>query len=153
MTNALEQVTSVVSEVKTLIADFAETKKKLQAGMQEKLQVVFKEFLVANPEISVITWTQYTPYFNDGSSCTFSVGDFWAIPTGSSWEEGEYAEEYAISKSNKDVKVSETTQKNWDEFETVLRSIPDDIYEDMFGDHVEITVTKDKIDVEEYEHE
>lgn len=41
-----------------------------------------------------------------------------------------------------------------EEFESLLRTIPDDFYEELFGDHVKVTIHKDgRIDVEEYEHD
>lgn len=33
----------------------------------------FKEFFNNHPEAKEIVWTQYTPYFNDGDVCTFSM--------------------------------------------------------------------------------
>ena len=34
--------------------------------------------LAAAPEIAALRWRQYTPYFNDGEPCTFSVNDLYA---------------------------------------------------------------------------
>lgn len=36
---------------------------------------LFKEFFEQNPNVYALQWAQYTPYFNDGDPCTFSVGD------------------------------------------------------------------------------
>lgn len=35
-----------------------------------------------DPRIHTIGWTQYTPYFNDGEPCEFSVGQPWFTTTG-----------------------------------------------------------------------
>ncbi len=43
-----------------------ELSKKLQAHAKTMLKPVFKEFFDSTPEIEAITWTQYTPHFNDG---------------------------------------------------------------------------------------
>lgn len=47
----------------------AEFKTKAQAAMKESFKEVFDLF----PEITAIRWVQYTPYFNDGETCEFSV--------------------------------------------------------------------------------
>lgn len=36
---------------------------------------VFIDFLKENPAVRSIYWDQYTPYFNDGDQCIFSVGE------------------------------------------------------------------------------
>lgn len=39
-------------------------------------------------------------------------------------------------------------------FKSVLSTIPKDFYKDLFGDHVQVTVTREgKIEVDEYEHD
>ena len=51
----------------------------LKAEMQENSKVLmkeaFREFLEKYDVVDNIFWTQYTPYFNDGEYCEFSVGD------------------------------------------------------------------------------
>jgi hypothetical protein len=51
----------------------------LKAEMQENSKVLmkeaFREFLEKYDVVDNIFWTQYTPYFNDGEACEFSVGD------------------------------------------------------------------------------
>lgn len=53
--------------------------KALQEEASKTSQEVFKQslakFFTAVPEITAITWTQYTPYFNDGEACEFGVGE------------------------------------------------------------------------------
>jgi len=51
-----------------------ETYQKALDDVKEKhVKKAFKVFLEAHPEIKCIFWSQYTPYFNDGDPCTFSV--------------------------------------------------------------------------------
>lgn len=58
-----------------LLDNFIEAKKAFQAQAQESLKEAFKEVFDLHPEITAFVWTQYTPYFNDGEPCEFSVGD------------------------------------------------------------------------------
>jgi hypothetical protein len=55
----------------------------LKAEMQENSKVLmkeaFREFLEKYDVVDNIFWTQYTPYFNDGESCEFSVGDAYLV--------------------------------------------------------------------------
>lgn len=55
----------------------------LKAEMQENSKVLmkeaFREFLEKYDVVDNIFWTQYTPYFNDGESCEFSVGDVYLV--------------------------------------------------------------------------
>jgi hypothetical protein len=46
-------------------------KEKAKAALSETFHTFFTEF----PEVSHVHWTQYTPHFNDGDPCTFSVHD------------------------------------------------------------------------------
>jgi hypothetical protein len=74
----------------------------LKAVMQENSKVLmkeaFREFFEKYDVVDNIFWTQYTPYFNDGESCEFSVGDVYLI-----LKDDEYACEYEGSTlTNKD---------------------------------------------------
>jgi hypothetical protein len=55
----------------------------LKAEMQENSKVLmkeaFREFFEKYDVVDNIFWTQYTPYFNDGESCEFSVGDAYLV--------------------------------------------------------------------------
>lgn len=60
---------NINKSIETFRAEREEFKKKTN----EFLFSIFKEFFERNPEVNVIYWTQYTPYFNDGDPCYFSV--------------------------------------------------------------------------------
>lgn len=124
------------------------------AVMKFEFQKVFETY----PEITVIKWTQYTPYFNDGDECVFGVNDFtvsnapdpnevdaygeyegdeegiWAIDTG--WGEGK--KKYPVINALNDFAQTK---------------IGEEVFRGTFGDHSIVTVTRDGIDVEEYEHD
>lgn len=56
------------------IVNYNEAKTKLIESVRADLQ---KEFAVLSEQIGVkaVAWTQYTPWFNDGDACEFSVND------------------------------------------------------------------------------
>lgn len=44
-----------------------------QAQFEKTFSDLVKDFFAAVPQIKSVTWTQYSPHFNDGDACTFSV--------------------------------------------------------------------------------
>lgn len=132
-------------------------------------------------------WEQYTPYFNDGDPCEFTIGEAW-FRTKADVKRKSVPEE--LEKLYKDGHVTQ------EEFEQITSRLPqadeddefsrwdydlyshpsiqkgspayercqalsvaiqsgrfDNALEDTFGDHVLIRFTKDKIIVEEYQHD
>ena len=66
------------SDFKQMLVEFKSKKATLDKEMKEfgssKIGPMFAEaFAKTDPRIQAISWTQYTPYFNDGDSCTFSA--------------------------------------------------------------------------------
>ena len=127
-------------------------RERIAAAKKEAQEVVKAEFekealsLLDELGIDSFTWQQYTPYFNDGDACVFSV----------------YADEPRIN----DVDPYETDNfpkygtAEYDTFWTPYRlianfvtSFSEEDLEFMFGDHVEVTVSRDGIEVEEYSHD
>jgi hypothetical protein len=98
-----------------------------------------KEFFTKYPELKSFSWTQYTPYFNDGEECTFSVNAY-SESIGINGENGYNIEDPALQKIQEDIS----------EF---IKSFDEDDLKDMFGDHSEITVTKDGASTDSYDHE
>jgi hypothetical protein len=49
--------------------------KTLREKGQEIMGEAVTEFFEKNPLIKAVTWTQYTPHFNDGDECVFGVGE------------------------------------------------------------------------------
>lgn len=61
------------SKLKELVKQVQKLEEKMKKDGQDALHSAFKEFFESNPEAKAIVWTQYTPWFNDGDACTFSV--------------------------------------------------------------------------------
>ena len=71
MSNAIEKAQKEFDELNAKIDE-------LNALMKEKSKVLMKEMFAAfftkyENAVDNIHWTQYTPYFNDGEACEFSV--------------------------------------------------------------------------------
>lgn len=50
--------------------------RKLQQEGQAAVKDAFKDLFDKYPEVRSVVWCQYTPYFNDGDTCTFGVHEF-----------------------------------------------------------------------------
>lgn len=52
-----------------------EYNKKVRKEGEGIVKNMLADFLAEHPDIEHIKWDQYTPYFNDGEPCTFSVNE------------------------------------------------------------------------------
>lgn len=141
-----------------------EVKAKLMTEFKEKIEGIFSDFFRCTPEIKEICWTQYTPYFNDGDECIFSVHDIVFIaktkpdglePTKEELKDHNYGskvyEDYPLNVITHDEYPEELRSKCC-EFSTLLYKFTDE-FKYAFGDHAFVTVTKEGIDVDEYDHD
>ncbi len=88
-----------------VLDDIAQTRKSYEDKIKAVAKPIFKqvqEALKEYPNLG-ISWTQYTPYFNDGEECVFSVGDIWIVPADF---EGGYAEDESFYLDNIDAAIA-----------------------------------------------
>lgn len=158
---------NTINKMNEVIAEFARQRQEFQTIAQNNLKAVFKEFFDETPEIKVIKWTQYTPYFNDGDPCYFSVHE----PTFSNCDDSNLVSTYGELDMSEDEAEQEGlfafegtwsrpdnlpkhVVENTDKLcEFINASEMEDVLLAVFGDHVCVTVTRDGIDVEEYSHD
>lgn len=128
--------------IQDIMAKKAEFQKELTEFGKAALSEEFKKVFDAHPEIKAIRWTQYTPYFNDGETCEFSRHDLEVRLTDTAEDEFE---------SSWSAKTPELKKA----FSAVrpLKGIDEEIYEAVFGDHCQVTATREGFEVEEYEHD
>lgn len=144
--------TKLVEEFETVRAELM---KKAQAVVNEK----FQELLNAHPEITMITWNQYCPYFNDGETCEFSINDWYVsnapyddFENVSSYGEYEGGTEDIFVKGSWDDK-SKKYKDVWDFEKFANSTLGHDVFLSAFGDGVEVRVTKDSITIDDYDHD
>ena len=139
---------------------------------KDNIQLWFKEI----PDLNLITWQQYTPYFNDGDTCEFSVNDpAFSNYTGDEeimydeldidWDADENknvwlfgAEVYGAASAQAEKLVSAGDRKTLKEFAALICSGElSDVMLATFGDHVTVSLKRNgtKVDVEtnDYEHD
>lgn len=116
------------------------------------------------PGVHAVRWEAYTPSWNDGEPCEYTVhdlaikltpledesddrGDYedgfidsWSISYG--WERGEYSE-----LTDDTFKALEKALKEWESL------AKEEVCRQNFGDHAQITATVDGFSVDYYDHD
>ncbi len=150
-----------IQDIKTLMEN---TRKEIKTNSQSAIDNFFKELFESEPNLKGVRWTQYTPYFDDGDPCEFWVNEFNVAVDQKALNLNEdefYDEGYEIEigeevfefitcrygdKQNKELKRIE-------EKISQLFSLDDEVFLMTYGNHVEITVTKEETTIEEYDHD
>jgi hypothetical protein len=160
----MNQITEIEKLFDEMNAEMQALRETYQRRGQEIFKQAFKEFFDANPEVTAVGWKQYTPYFNDGDACVFRCNADYAFITNAAdygdisygeydgddenvWIEdpdyGDYQEEL----------IPKNVSKNAEALRRLLGKIDDDVFLDMFGDHVQVFATREGFDVQDYEHD
>ncbi len=168
-------------EFDNLLNEQRELRAKFQVKAQELFKQTTKEFFDKNPGVTAVRWNQYTPYFNDGSPCVFTVYTPYItncpldeLHDFSQWGEydGDREDVFAVDNISWVLKSDSTYYKKEQAILTKLvgegkidpASITrftsmiengdmDSIMEAMFGDHVTVTATRDGFEVVECDHD
>lgn len=167
--NTLEKIKSQIEEINKKKEEMVE---ELRKDFPEILKPVFEECEI----IQSFSWNQYTPYFNDGDACEFSVNLDYPDINGINWddfsssEQGYDGYEFIAKSYHTDMdKYNELIQKYPEntpsdkliklagevlKFQDALSSIPDEFFLDLFGDHVSVTIDKEgNVTTNEYDHD
>jgi hypothetical protein len=141
------------------------------AAMKVELKVLgeklFKEgaqdIFDAFPRLRSFSWTQYTPYFNDGEECIFGVhadyGMRFRFANEAKVSDSTYFEEDGTGYTELSYKVRRGEQEPTEDEAAMLAAtelvtgVDEDTMKSLFGDHVEVTITREGIETTEYEHE
>lgn len=155
MSNKFEEIISLRSELERKIKSFG----------KEAITEGFAPFFAANPAVDGVVWTQYTPYFNDGEACTFSVGDpalildrETAARLRPDQDFDETEEDYTpwdhpLCFESWDLRETEFNQEKIG-FGAVWGQIPEEVFLSVFGDHVKVTLMRDgNVTIDDYEHD
>lgn len=159
-------------------AAFEAARQKLNEDFKQSIATIFQSFFAANPEVYAFAWTQYTPYFNDGEPCEFGVNEIYAYNdteevreaiqngdrSGIFWGElGTEDDETDYVVNTRDRTYDHHARKmvpvELEQYEQntadLIRALNDfnDEFQYAFGDHVSVLVTRDGIDVEEFDHD
>lgn len=139
--------------------------KELQESFRPKMTEAFQEVFNSIPELGAIRWTQYTPHFNDGDECVFGVNEFEFVSKEAYEDEDADIEDVGYSEADLGYKPFRPEEEAWwtperealyqrvEAFKSEMQKVPEDIWRALFGDHVEVVVTRKGIEVDEYDHD
>lgn len=156
------------NEFNRIYDEYEKAKNFLSEQIQNKLFKEYTHLFTLNPTLKAISWTQYTPYFNDGDECLFSVNSINAlsfIPESfeeyyddyldEEIEEGKFTkEDFAINfyVKTKDKHLSIQGVNALKAFNDFLQN-NQNYMRKIFGEHVHILMTHEGFKVSDYEHE
>lgn len=146
-----------MSTLKNLSAETKEIQAQIRKLAQEKvtpaLQAAFTELKAQFPNLEAIRWKQYTPYFNDGDECVFGLHGVYFRLEGFPSDGGDYSDGFESPWGFKYHKfLTEDQSKILSSFESDLSGLKP-LLKEALGDHAEVTLTVNGIEVEEYEHD
>lgn len=146
--------------------------RKMKQEMLEASNKIFtdltKTIFEDHPKLESFGWSQYTPYFNDGETCTFSVNTDYIYINGQPADEADWINETKITNYgtwNREKRQYEgrievanldydpELAKITDEVKEFLSNFDEDFFLSQFGDHAEITITAEGVSVDECEHD
>lgn len=117
----------------------SEVKTEAKTAIAEMAKDIFNKF----HDINSFGWSQYTPYFNDGDSCTFSVNNY---------EDSIYIDGQQIYDLPEE--ICEKALIIGSEVSEMLQLFDDEFLEDIFGDHVLVTFNRNgEVTTEYYNHD
>jgi hypothetical protein len=121
--------------------------------------------VLSYPFVKSVNWSQYTPYFNDGSICEFGVNKATVEFKFDIEESEDIQTEYSSGLSAWDLSyykdrvpaignLDPQFLEDFDAFNTLLvNGTNEDILYETFGDHAEITATQENIVIDECSHD
>lgn len=119
------------------------------------LAELFKEFFDEAPDVEKVKWTQYTPHFNDGDSCTFGVNEFEYVTNGDEKKktEDEDCEDDDGTEGTSSYGLTGKLKKAAEELEKQCSAL-EDLFLGAFHDHTEVTAARNgKFKTREFEHD
>lgn len=114
-----------------------------------------------------VRWRQYTPYFNDGEPCEFGLGEpYVATETSLATEDGDYGDGWlsdlvpgSYDPVTRRLIYGDVAPEHaalvepWDALTAAYGARYEESLREKFGDHATVTVYRDRITIEEYEHD
>lgn len=161
-------IDEMISEIKEKQLEIDKLKKELNEKQAETFSHGVKKLFEKSEKLTSFSWNQYTPYFNDGDTCYFSVNTDYLVINGEHEDDANWINEKKViswGTYNREKKAYEgrIEQDNPDYDKELAEAVDavkrflsifdNDFYQSQFGDHVEVTVTKNGIQTDDYEHD
>lgn len=140
-----------MTKLDEILKNIEDSAQQFKEQMQLALQSGYKALFEQHPECKFFVLRCYTPYFNDGDECSYSV--YMEAPN----DYDEAVEQFTDSTSAPYLELhKDVTRLNWEtaaykNLEKLIRAIPNDIFRSAYGDHVVVLVTPNFAAINDYE--
>ena len=139
---AAQESESLMKNLLLKIDEFNEAKQKLMEEVQTQFAIVVGSLMRKSAHLNTYSIQAYTPYFNDGDTCEYSVNTWGEVN-----EDEEGDENRGDGWGSEDDAIVQEIRK-------FLSIIDKEIFKGVYGDHVKIVFHRDGTSVtSEYEHE
>lgn len=149
-----------MQQIKQKVEELNKKREELNNLISLEFSKYLSEEMSKINELDSISFSCYTPYFNDGDECVYSVNTDYADFYDKDGEPLNYFIDYKdkeLSKEELIDKYGESYINAYNVKEEIinfLNMIPMDFYMSTFGDHVLVTINKDgSYKTESYDHE
>ena len=133
--------------LQALIKEYNEQKEALRKKVEKQLKPYLQS--LCNDTVLAYRFTCYTPHFCDGDVCEFGVNEIYAKYPGIAEDAGDYEDGYSSGYETEDKSIRQAIQV----VNKAIQEIPEDFIQQVIGDGVQATITKDGVEIEEYEHD
>lgn len=158
----MEQLQTLKDSLEERLAPMREAMEAVRAKVKDEGRVLLHDALKAifdgHPELEAVKWSQYTPYFNDGDACEFSVNEPRFRTAGAPDDVGDYEDGFWDAPWGD---YNAMWHGPSEPIATAVKALGgvltdptmEEVLLAVFGDHVEVTATRDGVEVEEYSHD
>jgi lysophospholipase L1-like esterase len=141
-----------INNFKSVLDAYNAARDQLSKITKEQVVGLFKPFFDANPKIDAVKWSQYTPYFMDGDPCVFGVNEI--VLVSKELFTDEDADSYHGENSVPEWDADAEFRPLFDAANEIRNPLPNELLQDIFGDHVEVTIYRDgTFDTNECSHD
>jgi hypothetical protein len=141
--------------ITAVLGELSAKREQIEAAAREQAKAILapglQEFMNSHPDVKAIGWTQYTPYFNDGEECIFGVHGLHASAKDER-DDSLYGDGWEEIYSKVPEGFSPESWKALQELESALSGGEPEL-KAAFGDHVQVIVTRDGVDIDSYDHD
>lgn len=161
---------NIAQTIETAQIRIAQLRQEIRTMCENIFMEVKDDFFEKYPQVKTIYFAAYTPYFNDGDPCEYSVGSVnfspnsWKMIRGAYHDDNLDEEDYEEGEERPMHDFNSYYQKEAgytisDEFKSDMKAFDrflsrnEDFCLSAWGDHVFVRIHRDGIEVEKHEHD